>query len=33
MSDKLRERDPFLWGLIALILGVTPALLWHWHLS
>ena len=31
--DKLHERDPFLWGMIALIIGVTAIALWHWHIS
>jgi len=31
--NKMEERDPFLWGLIALILGITAITLWHWYMS
>jgi len=32
-QNKLQERDPFLWGMIALIAGTSGLLLWQWYLS
>ena len=31
--DKVEQRDPFLWGLIAVIIGVSAVFLWRWYLS
>ena len=31
--SKVEERDPFLWAIIALIIGITALALWQWHLS
>jgi hypothetical protein len=32
-QNKLQERDPFLWGMIALIVGTTALFLWRWYVS
>ena len=32
-QSKVEERDPFLWAIIALIIGITAIALWQWHLS
>jgi hypothetical protein len=33
LPNKLQERDPALWGIVAVILGVTAVILWHWYMS
>jgi hypothetical protein len=31
MDDKEQEHFMFLWGAVALVVGVTALLLWHWY--
>jgi hypothetical protein len=32
-QDKLQERDPFAWSIVAVIVGVTAVYLLRWYTS
>jgi hypothetical protein len=33
LHDKQEERVPFLWSMVALIVGVSAIFLWRWYVS
>jgi hypothetical protein len=32
-EHKMEQRDPALWGVVVLIVGITALFLWHWYAS